>query len=143
MTLTLPEIAERIADIDFAMLLTHSEGGEIAGRPMSNNGQVDGDGDSYYFSWDSARTIADLARDPRCALSFQANTSLLGKPGIMVAVEGRGEVIRDKQQFEAHWSPDLERWFDQGTDTPGLVMIKVRAARIHYWDGDDEGEIKV
>jgi general stress protein 26 len=26
-------------------------------------------------------------------------------------------------------------------DTPGLVMIKVRAERAHYWDGEDEGEI--
>ena len=26
-------------------------------------------------------------------------------------------------------------------DTPGLVLIKVHAIRIHYWDGEDEGEV--
>lgn len=38
---------------------------------------------------------------------------------------------------------DLDRWFEQGVDTPGLVLIRVAAARIHYWDGEDEGELTV
>ncbi len=32
-------------------------------------------------------------------------------------------------------------WFEQGIDTPGLVLIKVAAERIHYWDGKDQGEL--
>lgn len=42
-----------------------------------------------------------------------------------------------------HWVKDLERWFEQGVDTPGLVLIHVRAIRVHYWDGEDQGEIAV
>ena len=141
--LTLKYLAKRMAEIDFAMLLTHTESGEIAGRPMSNNGEVEYQGDSYYFTWDSARTVSDIERDPKVTLSFQGNRGLLGKPGIMVAVEGHAELIRDKSQFEAHWTPDLDRWFTDGVDTPDMTMIKVRAVRIHYWDGEDEGEIKV
>ncbi len=140
--LTIAEIADRMRDIDFAMLLTHSDGGTIAGRPMSNNGEVAYDGDSHYFSYDSARTIDDIAADPKVALSFQAGKSLLGKPGIMIAVEGLAELIRDKARFAEHWTSGLDRWFPQGVDTPGLVMIKVRASRIHYWDGENEGEIR-
>ena len=26
-------------------------------------------------------------------------------------------------------------------DTPGLVLMKVHAHRLHYWDGYSEGEI--
>ena len=141
--LTLEDIAEKLRDIDFAMLLTHSENGEIAGRPMSNNGEVAYDGDSYYFSWESARTVSDIEADPKVALSFQGNKGLLGKPGIMIAVEGRGEIVRDKARFAEHWTPDLDIWFEDGIDTAGMVMIKVHASRIHYWDGEDEGEIKV
>ena len=141
--LTLKYLAKRMAEIDFAMLLTHTESGEIAGRPMSNNGEVEYQGDSYYFTWDSARTVSDIERDPKVTLSFQGNKGLFGKPGIMVAVEGHAELIRDKSQFEAHWTPDLDRWFTDGVDTPDMTMIKVRAVRIHYWDGEDEGEIKV
>ena len=142
MTMTLPELAKAMRDIDFTMLLTHSDGGEIAGRPMSNNAEVEYDGDSFYFSYEDTRTVDDIKRDPKVALSFQANTSLLGKPGLMVAVEGRAELIRDKAAFLEHWTKDLDRWFEQGADTPGIVLIKVHASRIHYWAGEDEGEIK-
>ena len=141
--LTLPELAERLRDIDFAMLLTHSDGGEIAGRPMSNNGEVAYDGTSYYFAYADTRSVADITREPRVALSFQAGKGLLGKPGLMVAVEGRGEIVHDKSAFAAHWTSGLDRWFPQGTETPGLVMITVHASRIHYWHGEDEGEIRL
>jgi len=47
--LTLPELARKMAGIDFSLLQTHA-GGEIAGRPMSNNGDVDYDGDSWFFT---------------------------------------------------------------------------------------------
>jgi len=141
MTMTLPELAQAMRKIDFAMLQTHSEGGTIAGRPMSNNAEVDYDGDSWYFSYEDTRTCDDIKADPNVALSFQANTSLLGKPGLMVAVEGVADLIRDKAIFTEHWTTDIERWFPQGVDTPGLVLIKVEATRIHYWAGEAEGEI--
>ncbi|MBG20920.1 MAG: hypothetical protein CML31_13355 [Rhizobiales bacterium] len=50
-------------------------------------------------------------------------------------------MIRDKAQFAAHWYKALDRWFEQGVDTPGLVMIRVNSKRIHYWDGMDSGEV--
>ena len=35
-------------------------------------------------------------------------------------------------------------WFKEGVDTPGLVLIKVHARRIKYWDGvKGEGELKL
>ena len=52
-------------------------------------------------------------------------------------------MIRDKAAFEAHWNKDLDVWFEKGVDTPNLVLIKVHATRIKYWDGEDQGEIIV
>ncbi len=141
--MTLSEISKKLADIDFTMLSTRTDNGEIAGRPMSNNGDVDYDGDSYYFTWESSRMVSDIRREPKVSLAFQGSKSLLGKPPIMIAVEGNAELIADKARFEAHWNKELNRWFEQGADTPGVVMIKVRATRIHYWDGEDDGEIVV
>ena len=138
---TLSDLSDAMKDIDFAMLLTHTEGGEIAGRPMSNNGEVDYTGDSHFFSHGDTRSVADIERDAKVSLSFHGKDGLLGKPGIFIAVEGHATLLRDKATFEEHWNPDLERWFEQGADTPGLVLIKVSATRIHYWDGEDEGEI--
>ena len=143
MTWTLADLSKKMKQFDFCFLSTHSENGTIAGRPMSNNGDVEYDGDSFFFSDGDTLTVHDIGRDPKVALSYQGNTSLLGKPGLMIAIEGRAELIRDKAAFKAHWTPDLDRWFAQGADTPGLTLIKVHATRIHYWDGEEQGEIKV
>jgi general stress protein 26 len=134
---TLEDLAERMRDIDIAILSTRAENGAIAGRPMSNNGEVAYDGDSYYFTMGDTRTVADIERDPQVGLGFQ------GKHWFYVAVEGRARLIRDKAQFEAHWSKDLEIWFKDGIDTPGLVLVHVNAERVHWWDKGDEGEIKI
>lgn len=139
--MTLKDIAKAMADIDFCMLSTRTEGGQIAARPMSNNGQVEYEGDSYFFSYEEARSISDIERDANVGLSFQGKKGLLGKPPLFLAVEGRAELIRDRAEFEKHWVSELEYWFKDGIDTPNLVLIKVHADRIHYWDGTDEGEI--
>lgn len=141
--MTLKDISDAMADIDFCMLSTRTEGGDIAARPMSNNGDVAYEGDSYFFTYEEARTVSDIERDPKVGLGFQGKKGLLGKPPIFISVEGRAELIRDRAAFEAHWTEDLDHWFQHGIDTPDLVLIKVRATRIHYWNGEDEGEVPV
>ena len=138
---TLAQLAKKMKDIDFAMLSTHAGGGRIGSRPMSNNRDVEYDGDSYYFTMDDTLMVKDIERDPKVGLSFQGSSGLLNQRPLFVAIEGRADLIRDRSAFNAHWNSDLERWFERGMDTPGLVMIKVHAERAHYWDGEDEGEI--
>ena len=138
---TLPQLAKKMKDIDFTMLSTRAEGGQIAARPMSNNRDVDYDGDSYYFTTCDTVMVRDIERDPKVGLSLQGSAGLLKQRPFFAAIEGRADLIRDKGQFQAHWNSDLDRWFEQGIDTPGLVMIKVHAERAHYWDGEDEGEV--
>lgn len=132
---TIAELAQRMREIDIAMLSTHSEGNTIASRPMSNNQQVEFEGHSYYFSDGNTRTISDIESNPKVTLTFQ------GPRRFALAIEGEAELIRDKAQFQAHWTPDLDKWFEKGIDTPGIVLIKVNARRVHYWDGTDQGEI--
>jgi general stress protein 26 len=140
-TMTLSDLSEKMRDIDFAMLFTRTENGQLAGRPMSNNGDVDYDGDSYYFTYESARTVSDIERDGTVGLAFQGSAGLLSKSPVFISVEAQAELVRDKAAFAAHWTKDLDYWFEDGIDTPGVVMIKVHATRIHYWDGKDEGEV--
>ena len=139
----LSRIAKAMKDIDFAMLSTHAEGGAIGGRPMSNNREVDYDGDSWFFTTEDTDMVREIEADPAVALGFSGSKSLLGKPPLFVHVQGRAALVRDRATMSQHWVKDLERWFEQGVDTPGLVLIHVRASRIHYWDGEDEGEIVI
>jgi general stress protein 26 len=143
MTLTLQDLSKTMREIDFTMLSTRSADGRIAARPMSNNGDVEYDGDSWFFAMEDASAVTDIERDPTAGLTLQGATSAEGAPGIFISIEATAEIIRDKAVFREHWVEDLERWFKDGVDTPGLTMIKARAASIRYWKGEDEGEIEI
>jgi general stress protein 26 len=131
---SLESIARKMRHLDIATFTTLTDGGALGSRPMSNNGDVEYDGNSYYFTHESTRMVRDIARNPQVSLGFE------GMDGLHIAVTGKAEVIQDKAAFEAHWVPDLDNWFDQGVDTPGLVLLKVKAQRVKYWQGEENGE---
>lgn len=134
---SLSEIAQKMRDIDIAMLSTHAVNGQIGSRPMSNNRDVEYDGNSYYFTWEKSLMVSDIEADPNVSLAFQ------GEDGFFVAVEGKAEISRDKATFKKHWKPEFDEWFEDGIDTKGVAMIKVHAERATYWEGMDEGEVKL
>jgi general stress protein 26 len=138
---TLTDLAEKMRDIDYAMLVTRTVGGAVAARPMSNNRDVDYNGDSFYFTTEDTQMVADIEADPNVGLTFQARAGIIGQRPFFLAVEGTARLIRELNQLEQHWTSDLERWFPDGIDTPGLLLIHVRAARVQYWDGQDEGVV--
>lgn len=140
MTKTLTELSEKMKDLDFAMLATRTEGGAIASRPMSNNREVDYNGDAWFFADDSSRMVEDITADPQVNLSYQGKSGMLGLRPFFLAIEGQAALIHDKLRLAEHWSKGLERWWPDGIDTPGLVLIKVSGKRAHYWDGEDQGE---
>lgn len=141
--LDINDVAEALKDIDFVMLNTHTDGGRIAGRPMSNNRDVEYDGDSWFFVDQGSRTFTDVTADPKVTISAQGAKGLLGKPPLFLSIEGQAEVITDRSAFAEHWTEDLDRWWPDGPDTPGVALLKIHAERIHYWSGDDQGEVRL
>lgn len=137
----LKDVARMMRKIDFAMLMTFAPGGQIGGRPMSNNREVDYNGYSYYFTRGLSQMVRDIERNSQVALAFQGDRRLLGRPGPLINVQGVAKVIRDKAHFAEHWNKELGKWFKEGVDTPGLVMIRVQARRVNYWNGRHDGEI--
>jgi general stress protein 26 len=105
----------------------------------------------------SSRSLSDLAKKMReidiAMLSTHAEDGAIGDPTVSltfqgskafsVAVEGKAKLLRDKKSFKEHWTPDLDQWFKDGIDTKGVVMINVHATRVHYWDGEEDGEVKL
>ena len=143
MPMSLSDLSAKMRGIDYCVLTTRTEGGQLGGRPMSNNGDVEYEGDSFFFASDDARSVQDIAADPKVGLAYQGKSGIVGQRPFFVTVEGEAELIRDKAAFREHWTSDVERYFPQGIDTPGLVLIKVHASRLHYWDGEEEGELRV
>jgi general stress protein 26 len=135
--MTQSDLIEAMRGIDFAMLSTITPQGDVASRPMSNNGEVEFSGTSYYFAWATARMCKDIAANPEVGLTFQAKGSLFEKPPVFIVVQGAAKVVTDKTAFARHWNTGLDRWFTKGIDTPGVVMLEVAAQRMTYWDGDD------
>lgn len=141
--MTMKELSKRLSKIDFCMFNTNGGSGTINSRPMSNNGDVEYDGDTWFFSYEDTKKVIEIGRDAGVAITFTEPPSFLGKPGIFIAIDGQATLIRDKAQFEKHWVKGLDRWFPEGIDTPGILLVKVSARAIEYWDGEDNGQIDV
>jgi general stress protein 26 len=136
-TLSLASLAKSMKEIDICMFTTLTSRAGLNSRPMSNNRDVTWKGDSYFFTFEKSKKIKELEANPNVILNFE------GKSDLYMNVSGKAKLIRDKQAFADHWVPDLDRWFQDGIDTKGLVLIHVKGTKIHYWQKEKEGEIKV
>jgi general stress protein 26 len=126
-TITLKDLAQKMRNLDIATLVTVAEDGSLAARPMSNNGDVDFDGKSYYFTYEESDKVKQISRNAEVQLAFE------GSDNLYISVTGQAELIREKAQFDEHWVPELEQWFAQGTNTPGMVLLCVTAQKARYW----------
>ena len=132
----LREVAELVRDIDICMLVTNADGG-LRGRPMSNNGEVEFDGDSWFFSFRDTAKVREIERHDAVELAHVAT-----ERGAWVSIEGRAEIVDDADRKRALWQDDLRAWFSDGPDDPSVVLIRVRAERIHVWANDEERVIE-
>lgn len=126
----LAKLREIIKAVDICMLTTVDEEGGLHSRPMSNNRDVEFDGDLWFFTYGSSHKADEVGRVP------QANASFADIDGQLYAsVSGRAEVVRDRAKIEELWKPQLKAWFPEGVDTPDIALLKVTAERAEYWDG--------
>lgn len=128
-------MSKKMRDLDLCMMTTITKSGMTASRPMSNNGDVEYDGNSYYFTWEKSHLVKDLEKNNHVSLTFS------GPKKLFLSVSGKAKLIRSKDKMAEHWVKSLDQWFKDGIDTKGVVMINVKAKRIKYWQEEDEGEI--
>ena len=120
-------VADAMSRIDFCMMQTVGEHG-INTRPMSNNGDVQYDGDNWFFARASSTKVAELAKDDRVQLTFADN----GGPSF-ISVWGNGTVVDDVDLKKKLWHKSLEQWFKNGPEDPEVALIKVTAHKIQAW----------
>jgi general stress protein 26 len=64
------DLAKALRGIDFAMLTNVTPLGDVAFRPMSNNGEVEFSGITCYFTWFASRMCKDIEANPEVGLTF-------------------------------------------------------------------------
>lgn len=118
-------------------MVTVNGSGTQFSRPMSNNGEVEYDGMSWFYTYEDSDKVKQIETNPSISLIFQTEDMLF------IHLYGTAKIIRQKNIIAEHWQESLKRWFVDGIETPGIVMLKVEAKKIQYWHKEDEGEWKV
>lgn len=129
-------VATAMKDMDLCMMTTLDQGGTMVSRPMSNNADVDWDGDNWFFTHGDTRKVRQLEADDRVTLDFQGG-------GTWLTLRGRAVLHRDKALFEEHWAKDIDAWFEDGIDTPGLTLIQVSAEEAELYGRAGEGIVRM
>lgn len=129
-------LVEAMKDMDICFMAT-KDGDKLCSRPMSNNAQVDWDGDNWFFSNGDTRKVRQLEADPTVMLDFSGEKD-------WISLRGTAQLHRDdKSLFEKHWSKDIDKWFPKGIETPGLVLIQVTAEDGEVFGASGDGIIKL
>lgn len=136
-TYTLNALARHMRKLDICMMVTQSKRGPLNSRPMSNNGDVKYNGQSYFFTYEGSQKLKDIEANPQVSLNFE------GKNELYISVSGKARLLRNKAAFAEHWIDSLKKWFPQGIDSPGMVLIHIKGSMVHYWQKNKEGKIKL
>lgn len=130
------DVVEIMKRMDICFMAT-KDGDRLCSRPMSNNAQVDWNGANWFFSDGDTRKVRQLETDPTVSLDFAGEKD-------WVSLRGDATLHRDdKHLFEKHWTKDIDRWFPDGIDTPGLVLIEVTAREAELWGAAEEGVVRL
>jgi len=131
----IPQIATLINQIDVCLFATRGDDGQLHARPMSNNGQVEWDGQSWFFAPTDGRLVTELRADPAAVAAYRAEGGFA-----FVSVSGRATIETDPELKERYWLDDLERWFPNGPADPNVALIRLDAEEAQWWTEDGDGK---
>jgi general stress protein 26 len=118
-----------VKDIDFCMLTTIDEGGDLHSRPMSSNGDIDADGDIWFFTSASSHKVSEINQLPKVNVSFADPDNQR-----YVSVSGTAQLVRDRAKIDELWRPEFKIWFPEGKDDPEVALLRVSLEKAEYWD---------
>ena len=125
----LEKLRELVKDIDFCMLTTVDEGGGLHSRPMSSNGDIDENGDIWFFTNASSHKVSEIAKLPKVNVSFADPDKQR-----YVSVSGTAQLVRDRAKIDELWRPEFKIWFPEGKDDPEVALLCVSLEKAEYWD---------
>ena len=126
---SLEKLRDLIKEIDFCMLTTIDEEGDPHSRPMSSNGDIDRNGDLWFFTNASSHKVDEVAQSPKVNVSFADPDKQR-----YVSVTGIAKLIRDREKIDELWRPEFKMWFPKGKDDPEIALLCVSLEKGEYWD---------
>ena len=125
----LHKLRELVKDIDFCMLTTIDENGDPHSRPMSSNGDIDPDGDLWFFTNLSSHKVTEIENLPKVNLSFADPDNQR-----YISITGVADLVRDRKKIEELWRPEFKIWFPKGKDDPEIALLRITLQKGEYWD---------
>ena len=125
----LEKIRELVKDIDFCMLTTVDENGDLHSRPMSANGEIDPNGDLWFFTDAASQKVHEVAKLPKVNVSFADPENQK-----YVSITGAAQLVRDRKKIEELWKPEFKMWFPEGKEDPKIALLKISLEKAEYWD---------
>lgn len=125
----LQKLREMIKDIDFCMLTTIDDKGDPHSRPMSSNGDIDPNGDLWFFTGVSSHKVSEVEKSPKVNVSFADPDNQR-----YVSVTGAAHLSRDPRKIDELWRPEFKMWFPKGKDDPEIALLQVSLEKGEYWD---------
>ncbi len=125
----LEKLRELVKDIDFCMLTTVDEQGDLHSRPMSANGEIDANGNLWFFTGATSHKVLEVKQSPKVNVSFADP-----KNQNYVSITGEAKLVRDQQKIDELWKPEFKMWFPQGKDDPEVALLRVSMEKAEYWD---------
>ncbi len=124
----LARLKELALDIDFTMLTTTDENGNLVSRPMSTR-DVDAQGDIWFFTSDRSKKVDEVEADRDVGLSY-----IDAKGMRFVSIAGVARVVHDRARMESLYTPSLDIWFEDGLDTPDIALLRVSIREAEFWE---------
>lgn len=122
------QINELIKDVKFAMLTTVTKDGHLHACPMTTS-EFDLDKKEIWFIGDATtETVSDIKNNPQVNLAYTANSSK-----DYLSINGKADLIEDRQKLEALWSPAYNAFFENGIDDANVQLIKITPNGAEYW----------
>jgi general stress protein 26 len=125
----LEKLREIVKDIDFCMLTTIDEQGGMHSRPMSANGEIDANGDLWFFTGASSHKVSEVSKSPRVNVSFAD-----AKNQHYVSISGAAKLVRDQKKIDELWKPEFKMWFPKGKNDPEVALLRISLEKAEYWD---------
>ena len=125
----LQKLRDMVKDIDFCMLTTIDENGDLHSRPMSANGEIDENGNLWFFTGVSSHKVSEVGNAPKVNVSFADP-----KNQQYASITGVAQLVRDPTKIDELWKPEFRMWFPEGKDDPEVALLRISLEKAEYWD---------